>query len=70
MTFEGYVMLRSPKAVWFWGHYWKGPVWLPLSQIEIKPDGGGWVVTVKKWLCNANGLIEFAELDIGDEYDG
>ena len=60
-TFEGLVMQRTAKALLFWGWYWHGPLWLPLSQVHIDVDGDGFVVKVKGWLANKNNLQEFTE---------
>lgn len=32
-------------------------VWLPLSQIEIAPDGAVHVVTLPEWLAKEKGLV-------------
>lgn len=32
-------------------------VWLPLSQIEIEPDGGTHVVSLPEWLASEKGLV-------------
>lgn len=32
-------------------------VWLPLSQVEIEPEGATHVVTLPEWLATEKGLI-------------
>lgn len=67
-TFEGYVLARSPKAVLFQGHYWGGALWLPISQIQMEPDGPvSVVVQMKDWLAGKRDLREcetYTEEDI------
>lgn len=62
-TFEGYVLMNSPKAICFQGHYWHGSMWLPRSQIEMIEDGYSVVVKVKAWLCKKNSIDEFVEYE-------
>ena len=59
-TFEGIPVFYTPAAVLFHGVYWEAPLWLPLSQIEMIPDGEVYyVVHVKAWLTQKNDLREF-----------
>lgn len=65
-TFEGVIEQRTSKAVLFWGHFWHAPLWLPTSQISVRPDGYGVVVTVRSWLAHKNRLVEFTEYTEAD----
>ena len=59
-TFEGIVHMRTTKAVLFQGWYWGASLWLPMSQIEVVPDGPmSVVVKVKDWLAGKKDLREF-----------
>jgi hypothetical protein len=61
-TFEGVIHFTSARAILFQSHYWEGPIWLPLSQIEMYPDYDSAfevVVKVSSWICGKNELEEF-----------
>lgn len=60
-TFEGFILVRTPKAILFNGHFWEGPLWFPTSQIDIVSgiDCLESVIHVKSWLCQKRGIHEF-----------
>jgi len=58
--FEGTVETHSPKAVLFWCWYWESPMWFPISQVKLTPDGEmSYVIDVREWLTDKNGILEF-----------
>lgn len=64
VTFEGVVLVRSAKALLFRGWYWEGALWLPVSQIEVVPDGEmAVVVKVKDWLARKRDIQELEHYD-------
>lgn len=71
VTFEGYLLRTTARAVLFHGHYWGGALWLPMSQIEMEPDGdlGAVVVKVRPWLTSKKGLMEFSHYS-AEEIEG
>ena len=60
-TFEGIILVSSPRAVLFQSHFWEAPLWFPLSQMDIQrfEDSFECVVKVKDWLCRKKNLYEF-----------
>lgn len=67
VTFEGFVIETSPKAVLFHGHYWDIAVWLPMSQITVtNDDETSKIVKVRGWLAKKNNLVEFCHLTEDD----
>lgn len=62
-TFEGRTLFFTGAAVRFQGNYWEGPLFFPLSQVEIIPDSEDdpyqVVLKVKDWLANKRRLLEF-----------
>lgn len=62
-VFEGNVQFFTGAAVRFQGVYWEGPLFFPLSQVEIIPDSEDdptqVVIHVKDWLANKRKLLEF-----------
>ena len=62
-TFEGRILFYTGAAVRFQGNYWEGPLFFPLSQVEIVPDSEDWpdvvVIHVKDWLANKRKILEF-----------
>lgn len=67
LTFEGVLVFRTARAILFQSHYWAGPLWFPLSQLDMEIDGEfdepGRVIHVKPWLPEKKGLEEFTEYD-------
>lgn len=59
--FEGLIWFITPKAILFQSHYWEGPLWFPMSQVEIihNWDSEEKVVIVQPWLCNKRKIHEF-----------
>lgn len=59
--FLGGVVFRTAKAVLFQDHFWEGPEWMPLSQIQLVQDAGVAEYSVKasQWICTAKGIREF-----------
>lgn len=63
-TFEGRVLFYTAKAFMFMSHYWAGPLFFPISQAQIEPDGEDThVVKIKSWLCEKSDIQEFTEYD-------
>lgn len=63
-TFEGYVLVRTGKAVMFQSYYWDGGLWFPMSQSILERDGEDtWTIKVKDWLTKKNGIEEFTPYD-------
>jgi hypothetical protein len=61
-TFEGRIEGYTGAALRFHGVYWEGPLWFPLSQVEIiedNPDTGHVVLRVRDWLTKKRGMLEF-----------
>ena len=59
-TFEGMILARTARAVLFQSNYWDAPLWFPVSQANIVPDGDmSVVIHVKEWLTTKRGLLEF-----------
>jgi hypothetical protein len=59
-TFEGIIHQRTSRGVFFQGHYWEVPLWLPTSQVNLYHDEGlSVILMVKDWLCDKKGLLEF-----------
>jgi len=64
-TFEGNILFCTSKAIRFQSHYWAGPLWLPMSQVEIveEPESLECVVKASPWICGQKGLKEFTHYD-------
>jgi hypothetical protein len=58
--FEGRIEQTSSKAILFQSHYWDAPLWFPMSQIRIFPDGEFFhVIDVRDWLTDKRNILEF-----------
>lgn len=72
MTFEGYAIAYTQRAVLFHGHYWNCPQWFPLSQVDLfKPDEESpeYVMKASAWISGQKGLREFTEVECPEPED-
>lgn len=63
MTFEGYIIADTVRAVLFQSHYWHAAEWMPKSQIAIRreDDTPEVVIVATPWIAGQKGLEEFTE---------
>lgn len=62
-TYEGRILAVVGRTFLFQSHYWHGPIFLPISQVTVEPDGEmDCVIHLKDWLARKNDIPEFTEL--------